>query len=102
MHNTADIAAKLKMFRGYSQDQIPKLADNSIDFAFIDGDHSAKQVHLDAKLLLPKMKPNGIILFDDYLFLQEFQDRIQVEFKGRYVIARVQRSTINNNIAQHQ
>jgi hypothetical protein len=104
-HNTTDIGAKLTIMRGYSQDQIPKLDDNSINFVFIDGDHSAKQVFLDAKLLLPKMKPNAIILFDDYLwvhessgekcgdgidrFLHEFRDHLHVEFKGRCVIARV-------------
>ena len=45
---------------------IPKLLDNTIDFAYIDGDHSPEQVYKDAINILPKMKSNSIILFDDY------------------------------------
>jgi hypothetical protein len=39
---------------------------NTINFVYIDGDHSPEQVYKDAVNMLPKMKSNGIILFYDY------------------------------------
>lgn len=39
--------------------------DNSIDLAFVDGDHSYKGCLGDLKAVLPKMKPDGVILAHD-------------------------------------
>ena len=57
--------------KGTSDKIIPTLEDNSIDFVYIDGDHSPDQVYLDAKNIVIKMKKNGIILFDDYLWVKD-------------------------------
>jgi len=51
-----------------SDTMIPKLEENNIDFAYIDGDHSPEQVYKDAVNIFKKMKIGGIILFDDYLW----------------------------------
>ena len=56
---------KIIPVRGYSNLILPTL-DVSLDFAYIDGDHSFEQVYQDAVNVLPKMKKGGIILFDDY------------------------------------
>jgi len=41
-------------------------ADGSLDFVFIDGDHSYDGVKGDLEAWLPKMKPNSIISGHDY------------------------------------
>lgn len=51
---------------GYSSDILPTLEDNSIAYAYIDGAHDFKTVTEDIEKILPKMKRNGIIQFNDY------------------------------------
>lgn len=94
--NTSSIANKLVIKRGYSTDILPTLSAQSYDFAYVDGDHSANQVYTDGKLLFPLMKSGSIILFDDYYwthgseitqigierFISEFNDKIEVLFRG--------------------
>jgi len=49
-----------------STDEAVKLVeDESLDFVFIDADHSTKGVLNDIKNWLPKLKPNGHLLGDD-------------------------------------
>ena len=43
------------------------LAGRKIDFAFIDGDHSERDVEQDWKLILPLMAPSGIVASHDIL-----------------------------------
>lgn len=62
---------KIIPMRGISDSQIPFLEDKSINFAYIDGDHTAEQVYKDGVNILPKMKSGGIIVFDDYLFSKD-------------------------------
>ncbi len=88
-HNTANIPNIIEM-KGYSDIMIPKLDDNSIDFCYIDGDHSPEQVYKDIINMFRKMKNNSIVLFDDYLWsmngiiTKEGIDRFLVEYKGKY------------------
>jgi len=42
------------------------------DFIYIDGDHTAQAVFLDASLAWKALKPGGIMAFDDYLWEPEF------------------------------
>jgi hypothetical protein len=42
--------------------------DKSVDFVFIDGDHSYSAVMQDIKAWLPKMKPGSILAGHDYAF----------------------------------
>lgn len=101
-HNTAG-CPKIVECRGTSDAMIPTLEDKSLDFAYIDGDHSPEQVYKDAMNILGKMKPGGIILFDDYLwamngvvtrpgidlFLQEAADKVTLIFKDYQLAVRV-------------
>jgi len=63
--------SKIIECKGYSDQMIATLEDNSIDFVYIDGDHSPEQVYLDAINMLPKMKKDSIILFDDYSWVKD-------------------------------
>jgi predicted O-methyltransferase YrrM len=67
-NNTKDIK-NLVLYQGYSDAMIPRIKDNSVDFVYIDGDHSPEQVYKDATNMWVKMKKGSIILFDDYKFV---------------------------------
>jgi len=54
------------IMRMMSHEAVPKIEDNSLDFAFIDGDHSYEGTSLDIKLWLPKVKKGGWIGGHDY------------------------------------
>lgn len=88
-HNTQNIP-KIKEMKGYSDDMIHLLDDDSIDFCYIDGDHSPEQVYKDATNIFNKMKNKGIVLFDDYLWVvddivtKEGIDKFLQEYKGKY------------------
>jgi len=83
---------KIVPLKGTSDVMIPGLP--SIDFVYIDGDHSPEQVYKDACAMMTRMKPGGIILFDDYgwgfrglytkdginKFLEEYKERVEVIF----------------------
>jgi hypothetical protein len=77
---------------GTSDTQIPILVDNSVDFCYIDGDHSPDQVYKDAVNIFPKIKDGGIILFDDYLWsVNGIITRIGIdlflkEYEGSYTL----------------
>lgn len=48
-----------------SHEWIPTLADTSVDFAWLDGNHEKAHVAREIELLLPKMAPGGIICGHD-------------------------------------
>jgi hypothetical protein len=51
---------------GYSSTTIPQLEDGSLSYAYVDAAHDFKNVSDDIESVLPKMKRNGIIQFNDY------------------------------------
>jgi hypothetical protein len=54
--------------KGYSEDFLSTAEQSHYDFVYIDGDHTANGVYLDATLSWDKIKPYGILAFDDYLW----------------------------------
>lgn len=56
----------LKIIRKSSVEAAKDFQDGSIDFLFIDAGHTKEEVKEDAKVWLPKMKPNGLISGHDY------------------------------------
>lgn len=55
--------------RGSSHDVYTQFEDESIDFLFIDGDHSTEAVYKDLTLWYPKVKTGGIISGHDYMWV---------------------------------
>lgn len=56
----------VEILRGFSKDAALKIPDNSLDFVYLDGDHSYEGVCLDFDLFFGKVKPGGLIYGDDY------------------------------------
>lgn len=53
--------------KSFSADAIKQFKDNSLDFVFIDGNHSYNYVLQDIELWIKKIRPGGIISGHDYL-----------------------------------
>jgi len=86
-----------------SKDFLIKCKEAEFDFIYIDGDHEANSVYLDALLSFKALKVAGIMAFDDYewthdskdpllapkngieKFIAEYQDRIIVKVKNYQV-----------------
>jgi hypothetical protein len=66
MCNTEFAAAKRIVLRGTSKDVIDNIPDESLDFAYIDGDHTLRGITIDLIKLLPKIRQGGIIGGDDF------------------------------------
>jgi len=56
----------VSIVRDFSVLALAQFDDESISFAYVDGDHSYEGVGSDLKALFPKMKKGGIMAFDDY------------------------------------
>lgn len=66
LHNIKPINHIVNSFREYSVIASKKYEDESLDFVFIDGNHSFEEVVLDINNWLPKIKKNGILAGHDY------------------------------------
>lgn len=72
LHNILEYGEVNKVFieQGFSHDLLPKLIADSkkFDLILIDGNHTAPFVLTDAVFSWYLLKPNGYIIFDDYLW----------------------------------
>ena len=59
---------KIHHTRGFSNKEIFKFDDNFFDIIYIDGNHEPEYVLEDAVLSFRKLKHNGILIFDDYMW----------------------------------
>ncbi len=56
----------VEIHRKMSWDALPAFEDNSVDWIYVDGDHSYKAVKRDLEMSYAKVKPGGMIAGDDY------------------------------------
>lgn len=109
--NNTGQSNKVNIIHGYSNQELPKLINNSIeyDYIFIDGNHVAPSVLTDAVMGWYLLKKNGLLIFDDYkwgrknncnpslspklaidCFTQCFKDYLKVIWTDyRYVVKKV-------------
>jgi hypothetical protein len=57
---------KIYILRGKTTEKIEFIDDCSLDFVYIDGDHTLKGISIDLISILPKLKMNGWIGGDDF------------------------------------
>jgi Methyltransferase domain len=53
--------------KGYSDQELQQLADDSLDWIYVDADHRYEGVKKDLEMAIKKVKKNGIIAGDDYI-----------------------------------
>lgn len=57
---------RTKVMKAYSLEAAMWVPDESLDFVFIDGDHSYASVMADIEAWTPKLKPGGVLCGHDY------------------------------------
>jgi hypothetical protein len=67
MTKTEFAAAKRVVLRGRTKEVIATIPDNSLDFAYIDGDHTLRGITVDLIKVLPKVNEGGLIGGDDFI-----------------------------------
>jgi hypothetical protein len=65
---------QITIIRETSKTGLSRYSDGTIDFAYIDGDHTYEGVKADLENIFPKITVNGIVAFDGYFFQNEFSD----------------------------
>jgi len=66
MTKTQFASSKRVVLRGRTKEVIGTIPDNSLDFAYIDGDHTLRGITVDLIRILPKIKESGLIGGDDF------------------------------------
>lgn len=64
--NTVDYSDKVELIQKNSIEAAQHFKDDSLDFVFIDGDHSHSAVKKDLATYYPKVKSGGIVAGHDY------------------------------------
>jgi hypothetical protein len=67
MERTDFAADRRIILRGRTSEVIGEIPDASLDFAYIDGDHSLRGITLDLQLVVQKMAPGAWIGGDDFV-----------------------------------
>ena len=57
---------RVEVIRATSREAVTRFEDESLDFVYVDGDHSYDEVAADLREFLPKLRPGGLLLADDY------------------------------------
>jgi hypothetical protein len=59
--------SKRVVLRGTTTEVIDRIPDQSLDFAYIDGDHTLRGITIDLTAVYPKIKPGGFLAGDDFV-----------------------------------
>lgn len=65
IENTREFGWRFKFLHDYSQNVVHQFEKESLDFLFIDGDHTYDGVKQDFDLYYEKVRPGGYIYFHD-------------------------------------
>lgn len=80
-------SGQVELIRAMSDVAVPRIPDASLDFVYIDADHSYEGVSGDLARIWPKIKPGGQIVLDDYRLGKWWKDgviRAVNEFLGQH------------------
>jgi Methyltransferase domain len=73
----ASLGDRMIMMRGLSTDTAPNLPDWLLDLVYIDANHEYEMVSRDAAISAQKIKPDGVLVFNDYIL---FDSSMGVEY----------------------
>lgn len=79
------LAGHYETIRAESSEAAANFADGSVDFVFIDANHTAEFVRRDVLAWLPKVKPGGIIAGHDYNLPHEVKPVVDEIFGSRLI-----------------
>lgn len=74
--SAAPYAGRVEVVRSRSAQWFATVEDQSLDFVYIDGDHSYDAVREDIALAVAKVRPGGVIALDDYSLGQWWGDGV--------------------------
>ena len=57
---------RVELHLGDSSTELARFQDSSFDLIYIDGDHTLSGVRKDTEVALNKIKPDGVLVFNDY------------------------------------
>lgn len=57
---------RVEIVRETSLEAVARFADESLDYVYVDGDHTFDAVLADIRAYLPKLKIGGLLIGDDY------------------------------------
>jgi len=77
LENTKPVAHAINAIHNDSVEASKNYADGSVDFVFIDGDHSYNGCKRDIEAWLPKMKPNSIFAGHDYAWCESVRNAVR-------------------------
>lgn len=86
---------RVKIIRDFSINASKNFEDESLDFVYIDADHTYKNVKIDLECWYPKLKKYGILSGHDYIKITHFVDGKPLKFE---VIEAVSDFMKKNNI----
>ena len=66
-------AHPVRVFEGDSAAALASLPDASTDLIYIDGDHSYEGVKRDTAQAIRKVKPDGLLIYNDYIMYDHLQ-----------------------------
>jgi methyltransferase family protein len=66
MERTSEHEAKRVVLRGTTTEVLDQIPDGSLDFAYVDGDHTLRGITIDLISVFPKIKDGGWIGGDDF------------------------------------
>ena len=69
-------AGRVQIHRDASKDALSAFADNSVDFVYVDGDHSYEGVVADLEAALRVTRARGLIVCDDYMLGKWWKDGV--------------------------
>jgi Methyltransferase domain len=71
----SSLGQRISILHGRSTDMIPRLPDKSLDMIYIDANHGYDHVSIEGAQSAGKIKPEGILIFNDYITYDPFINR---------------------------
>lgn len=86
MSSVQDHKEKVKVLRGTTLEVIDQIKNDSLDFCYIDGDHTLRGITIDLQKVFPKIKRTGVIGGDDFCNKRQHKKRFEPTLVFPYAV----------------